>query len=289
MTTVRPPNEYEKSLLKRKGYTIIEPAISSGSFAAVFRARRNGQKIAVKLIDCGSTSISDNYRYKFLPRELYVLTKLKHPFITLIYDIFTITNRIYIFMELAAGDVIDMLKNGPLTESKCKILYKQVCSALHYMHSLGIAHRDLKCENILINESRTVAKITDFGFARKVYDQNTGRKIMTETHCGSAAYVAPEVLLSEIPFDAIRADCWSIGVVLFVLVNNRLPFSTKSGSRQYRKQMKKEYSFNRPLSRECMDLIANLLEPDIKSRYTMSQVLNHPWLIHVKLEIPSSA
>ena len=287
MGTVRPPNDYEKSLLKKKGYTIIEPAISSGSFAAVFRARRNGQKIAAKLIDCELNS--DDYRYKFLPRELYVLKKLKHPFITFIYDIFTITNRVFIFMELAAGDALDMLKNGPLSEPKCQLLYKQVCSALHYMHSLGIAHRDLKCENILINESRTVAKITDFGFARKVYDQNTGRKIRTETHCGSAAYVAPEVLLPDIPFDAIRADCWSIGVVLFVLVNNRLPFTDKDIERQYRKQMKKDYTFDRKLSNDCEDVIINLLEPDIKLRYSMTQLLIHPWLIHVKIVLPNSA
>ena len=266
MGSVRPPNVYEKSLLQRQGYTILEPALSSGSFASVFRARRNGEKIAVKLIDCDLNSV--DYRYKFLPRELYVLKRLKHPFITVIYDIFTIANRVYIFMELASGDAIDMLKDGPLAEPKCQVLFKQVCSALSYMHSLGIAHRDIKCENILLNESQTVAKLTDFGFARIVYDQSTGKKLLTETHCGSAAYVAPEILEPG-PVDAIIADCWSIGVVLYVLMNNRLPFTDKGIERQLRKQKKKEYYFANQLSKDCEQLIANLLEPDIKSRYKM--------------------
>ena len=283
--SVKAPNHFERSLLLRKGYKVIDPAVSSGSFASVFRATHKGQMIAVKLIDCELNS--DDYRYKFLPRELYVLKKLRHPFIATIYDIFTIGNRLFIFMELADGDAIDMLRDGALPEFKCQVLFKQVCTGLEYIHGLGIAHRDIKCENILLFRNQTVAKLTDFGFARMVYDQPTGIKILTQTHCGSAAYVAPEILEPG-PVDAIRADCWSIGVVLFVLVNNRLPFTDKNIERQLRKQKKRQYFFAQELSNNCEDIISNLLEPDLKLRYNMGKVLLHPWLINVRIVVPNN-
>lgn len=275
-----PPTEQEKNLLRKKGYTIEGSALNAGSFAAVYKASLKGQTIAVKVIDCELNS--EDYRFKFLPRELYVLKRLKHPFITAIFDIFTINNRIFVFMELAEGDAIDMLKSGPLRESKAQLTFKQIASALEYMHGLGIAHRDLKCENVLLYKKETVAKLTDFGFSRICFDRSTGRRMLTETHCGSAAYVAPEVLQPG-PVDAIRADCWSIGVVLFVFVNNRLPFTDKNIARQLRKQKKQEYRFYTQISADCQNLIRSLLNPDIKVRSDMKKVLAHRWIADIKV------
>ena len=278
---VSPPNIRELELLAKKNYTIIGSAISCGSFAAVYKAKRNEQTIAVKIIDCELNS--EDYRYKFLPRELYVLKKLRHPFITTIYDIFTIGNRLFVFMELAIGDGIDLLKDGPLAERQCKILFKQISLGLQYMHNLGIAHRDLKCENILLYNNKTVAKLTDFGFSRNCFDTKTGKRILVETHCGSAAYVGPEVLEPG-SIDAIKADCWSIGVVLYVFLNNRLPFNDKSISRQLRKQKTRQYYFHVVISKECEDLIRKLLNPDITFRYSMKHVLNHKWIKNVRID-----
>ena len=277
---VAPPTSQERNMLKRKGYTIEKSALNSGSFAAVYKASRDGQQIAVKLIDCELNS--EDYRYKFLPRELYVLKRLKHKYITTIFDIFTINNRIFVFMELAKGDAIDMLKSGPLKESKAQPMFKQISTALEYMHDLGIAHRDLKCENVLLYKDETVAKLTDFGFSRICFERSTGRRMLTETHCGSAAYVAPEILQPG-PVDAIRADCWSMGVVLFVFVNNRLPFTDKNIARQLKKQRNKDYKFYNIISNDCEELIRSLLNPEIKNRLDMKQVLAHKWIANIKV------
>lgn len=85
-----------------------------------------------------------------------------------------------------------------------------------YVHSQGIVHRDLKCENLLL-DSKDHVRITDFGFSRSVW--HSGNKVaLCSTFCGSFAYAAPEVLRAK-PYDPFKADVWSIGVILFTMVS----------------------------------------------------------------------
>jgi len=143
---------------------------------------------------------------------------------------------------------------------------------------MGVAHRDIKCENVLLNRQRNIAKLADFGFSRTCFDNSTGRRLLSDTYCGSAAYVAPEVLKAE-PYNAMISDVWSLGVVLFVLLNNRLPFSDSNLIKMLQKQLHKKYEFKyNSLSDKAKDLIGKQLEPNIQTRYTMVQVLAHPWL-----------
>ena len=152
-------------LLAMKGYTIGE-ALNSGSFACVCKATYKGKPAAVKVIDLEKTS--DDYRLKFLPRELYTIKKLKHHFLIQVIDIYVIGNRVLVFMELAdGGDFLDLLhKTKALPESRARYFYSQFGDALRYMHGIGFAHRDIKCENILLNKQHTRAMLTDFGFTR---------------------------------------------------------------------------------------------------------------------------
>lgn len=100
---------------------------------------------------------------------------------------------ICVFMDFCShGDLLDrIIKNGPLPEKKIKLFFGQIVSAIYYLHTKEISHRDIKCENILIQNSYLV-KLTDFGFARKVIEK--GKAIMSKTFCGSAAYASPEIL-----------------------------------------------------------------------------------------------
>ncbi|XP_017494896.1 PREDICTED: testis-specific serine/threonine-protein kinase 2-like, partial [Rhagoletis zephyria] len=150
-------------LLAIKGYTVGDP-LNSGSFACVCKATAKGKPAAVKVIDLEKTS--DDYRLKFLPRELYTMKKLSHPYVIQVLDIFAIGNRVLVFMELAdGGDMLDLLQalKHPLSEEKARAYYLQFGDALRYMHSVGFAHRDIKCENILLNKDKSAAKLTDFG------------------------------------------------------------------------------------------------------------------------------
>lgn len=164
----------ERATLEALGYR-IGASINSGSYAQVFRATRKGEPCAVKVLNLALIEKNEqqsDYRLKFLPRELYTLKKLKHPHLVNIYDIYSIAKTwVVIFMELAdGGDLLDLLKEKGtwISEFRSRSLFMQFGDALRYMHSLEFAHRDVKCENILLNFDRTVTKLTDFGKLMKL-------------------------------------------------------------------------------------------------------------------------
>lgn len=110
------------------------------------------------------------------------------------YKILESENVIYMLMDYCRhGDLLEYIKDyGCFSEDKAKYYFKQIVSAVSYLHALDIAHRDLKCENVFLMWNNQI-KLGDFGFARTCTD-SLGRKAMSDTFCGSAAYAAPEIL-----------------------------------------------------------------------------------------------
>lgn len=266
----------DEKLLERRGFKIGDP-LNSGSFACVCRATFYEKPCAAKVIDLEKTS--EEYRLKFLPREIYTMKKLRHKHLIDIMEIFVVGNKVIVFMELAdGGDFLDLLQEtqNALTEEKARFFYLQFGDALRYMHTIGFAHRDIKCENILLNKPRTISKLTDFGFTRTCLERSSGRGMMSNTYCGSAAYVAPEVLKSQ-PYNPLISDVWSMGVVLFVLVNNRLPFADRETKKLLKAQLDNSYKFIKPLTKECQDLIRIHLNPDPNKRPSMDKIFQHEW------------
>lgn len=149
-----------------------------------------------------------------------------------------------------------------------------------YIHNNNVAHRDIKSENILLDRYFNV-KLTDFGFCREVGKDKAGKAILSKTYCGSAAYVAPEVLQST-PYDPKQSDIWSLGVVLFVMVNNALPFDDSDLARMVQRQLARQWHFSskvvEKLSSELKDLIRSMLEPDPLKRPNLARIMKHPWL-----------
>ena len=265
----------DEKLLEKKGFKIGAP-LNSGSFACVCKATYKDTPVAVKVIDLEKTS--EDYRLKFLPREIYTMKKLKHKYLIDIINIFVVGNRVLVFMELAdGGDFLDMLhETKALPEDRARYFYRQFGDALRYMHSIGFAHRDIKCENILLNKARTMSKLTDFGFTRSVTERQTGNFQLSDTYCGSAAYVAPEVLKAQ-PYNAIISDVWSNGVVLFVITQNRLPFGDRDTKKLLASQLERNYKYVKNISKECKQLISLHLEPNVLKRPTMEEVFTHDW------------
>lgn len=213
-----------ENVLLSKGFKIVKN-LGKGAFGSVVLLEdfnsEPSRLLACKIID--SRKASPDYNLKFIPRELEILSKIEHPHIIFVHYIFSSQDKIFIVMRYAEnGDLLDyVLESGPLSEDHTKFWYKQLLSAVQYLHFLNIAHRDIKCENIFIS-SKYNLKLGDFDFARYSVDEKGERELST-TFCGSISYAAPEILKAK-PYAPKNVDMWALGVVLFVLLNKGFPF-----------------------------------------------------------------
>ena len=181
--------------LKQNGYELLDdPPLGEGSYAKVRRAysRKLKLHVAVKIVD--RKKAPDDFLKRFLPRELSIIQSIEHPHIIRVYDVMDIGDKVFVIMDIASGgDLLGYIKaRGFVKEHLSKKIFLQMLQAVKHCHGHGVLHRDLKCENILLDEGNNV-KITDFGFA-KTYNKSE----LCKTFCGSAAYAAYEILKGNV-------------------------------------------------------------------------------------------
>ncbi|XP_014248483.1 testis-specific serine/threonine-protein kinase 3-like [Cimex lectularius] len=276
-----PLSKSDAQILTNRGY-IIENIVGEGSYAKVYQCKKvdNGKThwLACKVIDAAKAPA--NFAKKFLAREIDILTKISHPHIIHLYSMLHKGNKFFIFMRLAEkGDLLEyILKKNQVGEGRARSWTAQLALALEYLHEMGIVHRDIKTENILITASFN-AKLSDFGFARNIY-QN-GVENLCQTHCGSMPYTAPEVLRGR-KYDARKSDMWSLGVVTYVMLNRRLPFTGSTNQEaMIQRQLEKRVSFDTKEAHTShyRSAVMSLLEPDVGKRLSASQLLSSPWIM----------
>lgn len=195
---------------------------------------------------------------------------IKHPNIIRVYELIETEKHAFFMLELAEnGDLLDYINaRRYLPEPEARHIFKQMAGAIAYCHSQEIVHRDLKCENIMLNRDMEV-KIGDFGFA---LDLNTSA---AKTPCGSYSYAAPELFTNNgDPYDGKKADVWSMGVILYAMVCGRLPFGDDS---QVKKMRGRLLSFAKPLSIECRVFIQGLLNTNVVERLDSAGMLVSEW------------
>lgn len=269
--------------LSQRGYSIGRK-IGRGSYATVITAQyvdENDKRVslACKVID--KSKAPPDFLEKFFPRELDIVTKIEHPYIIQIHSILQRGPKIFIFMRYAEnGDLLDYIKShGPISEIQAKVWFSQMVRALRYLHSKEISHRDLKCENILLSKRMNI-KLADFGFARYCSDSD-GNKVMSQTYCGSAAYAAPEVVKGT-PYDPKLADVWSLGIILFIMLNAKMPFDDSNLHKLLEDQQNKRFIFRQKvaerISANAKAMVNVLLQPESHMRWTLELVLNSRWL-----------
>ncbi|TMW68026.1 hypothetical protein Poli38472_007698 [Pythium oligandrum] len=251
--------------------------LGSGAFSVVHIAthRETKKQVAVKCISKASLSKSDVIALK---HEVEIMSTLSHPNIVPLLDYFEESRYYYIVTPLCTGgELFDALvKRKSYTEEDARALMVKLTSAIMYIHSRGIVHRDLKPENILLKTSAPGAElmIADFGFARSM----RGEKRWTA--CGTPGYVAPEVVRGEAYGSEV--DCWSLGVILFILLCGYPPFGGENHAAIFEKVVSAKYKFSSPewddVSESAMDLVRKLLTVDRSKRLTAAGVLRHPWM-----------
>ncbi|KAL6454853.1 KIN1 Serine/threonine protein kinase KIN1 [Candida maltosa Xu316] len=198
---------------------------------------------------------------------------LYHPFICRLYEMVPMTNHYYMLFEyIEGGQMLDyIVAHGSLKERHARKFARGIGSALDYCHRNNVVHRDLKIENIMINEKGDI-KIIDFGLSNLYAPRN-----LLKTYCGSLYFAAPE-LLSAKPYIGPEVDVWSFGVVLYVLVCGKVPFDDQSVSVLHEKIKKGNVEYPNFLSRECVSLLSRMLVVDPSKRASLYEVCSHPWM-----------
>jgi len=256
----------------------IGTKLGSGAFSIVKRAkdRQTGEDVAVKIIDKGRIRIA------LMERELAILQKVRHPNVLPFYGAFEDKKNVFLVMELAkGGELFDQLiSRGSYSEEDASVIIKQVLLGVQYLHSVGVAHRDLKLENILCksHDAKTFhVYIADFGLSRIFEEEEIGQMF---TQVGSLEYCAPEIL-KGVPYEK-EVDIWSVGVVTYTLLTGCFPFfsATKSNVELVNKITACSYNWSGfpDVSNRARDFVAKLLMMDPKARMTSEQALNHPWI-----------
>lgn len=261
----------------KEGYEIGEK-LDSGGFGTVYKAQRDGKLVAVKVIKVGHPPTLD----EDMQRELMILTNIRHEHVVQTYDIMRTKNKIYIFMEFASGGTIGKFvrTHGALTETVSKLWFPPIVDALLYLKSQKIAHRDLKLDNVLLDDYMN-PKLTDFGLSRYVLYDEKGRVRLTDSWVGTESYMPPEMLLKK-KYNPYISDIWSLGVCLYVMMCNSYPFDRKNRPQMISNQLSRNWRWAdrvaRVISANLKDIENRMMEPDVNKRISLEGIAKHKWM-----------
>ena len=252
-------------------YVVIKD-IGSGTYSKVQLVQHKinlsirAMKVIKKKKKKGTNQTNEHDVYK----EVNLLIKMDHPNIVKIFEFYNGEKEYYLIMEYCeGGELFDKIVKSNLTEIQCAYIMYQIISAVNYCHKMKIIHRDLKPENILIKKDEDGfyrVKVCDFGTSKAFKIGDTEKQLV-----GSAYYIAPEVIQKKYN---LKCDLWSCGVIMFVLLfggRNDAIIMQNIQIGKYKEHLLDEYS---PYAKE---LVALLLEKNIKKRINAEQALNHPW------------
>ena len=258
----------------------VKQKIGKGKFGLVKSGinKETNKPVAIKIMAKKNMDKSDMELAKV---EIDILKIAQHPNIIKLYDVFENENYIYIIMEYCSGgDLLSYFEHYEyeLPETKvCEIIHK-LSMAIYYLHSYGIVHRDLKPENILMTDltSNADIRLLDFGLSKIIGNDEK----CTEPY-GTLSFVAPEVLQGK-PYDK-SVDLWSIGIITFLLLCGYMPFDDKHSEREIARQtiqdpVPYENKIWSKLSPEAKTFVDGLLQKKPEKRYTIKEVLEHPWI-----------
>lgn len=252
--------------------------IGKGAFATVKKAieRTTGNMFATKIIEKNKFS-----KGSAIAREIEILKQLHHEFIVSLIGFYEDERYFYLVMDyVGGGDLMEfVMDNGEVPEDAAQVIVSQILEAVNYVHGLGISHRDLKPDNILIAQDNPVRiKVSDFGLA-KISQAGTFLK----TFCGTLAYLAPEVMSgSNSGRYSNLVDMWSVGCLTYVILTGYLPFNGNTQEELAKRvragKFDRQILINKQVSLEGVQFIEAMLQVDPSRRPNTEQALRMPWM-----------
>eukprot|EP01127_Copromyxa_protea_P020412 TRINITY_DN6836_c0_g2_i1.p1 TRINITY_DN6836_c0_g2~~TRINITY_DN6836_c0_g2_i1.p1 ORF type:complete len:1147 (-),score=237.16 TRINITY_DN6836_c0_g2_i1:39-3479(-) len=263
------------------GKYVLKYKLGTGSVGVVRLGvdEKTDVKYAIKVIlkgKCSDMSRIDN--------EIKAMMMLEHRHIVCLEEVFESTSSVFFVMELCVGgSLYELMDNTALSEPMARFFYAQIIDAVAYCHSQGICHRDLKLDNILLYDNKTI-KITDFGHAG-IFSE--GWDIFQTALVGGITHIAPEQI-QNVAYSGEKKDIWSLGVMLYEMITAHLPFDITDIPLLQEMVLKAQYTYpaNCHPSPEIVHLISHMLVPDPAKRCTAAQVPKHPWMLKPETEIP---
>ncbi|KAG1669330.1 hypothetical protein FOA52_014892 [Chlamydomonas sp. UWO 241] len=274
------PNPLEEDCRYEKVQTL-----GHGSFGFVQLARHveSGELRAIKFLQRGTIS-------KYTEAELLNHATLRHPHVIQFREVFLTSEHICIAMEYATGGSLFeyVQKQGKLKEAVARWFFQQLIIGTDYCHKRGVANRDIKLENTLLQICQglplPLLKICDFGYSK------ADSMSVAKSKVGTLTYMAPEVLVNrDGRYDGKVADIWSCGVMLYVMLYGRYPFEMPPGdkaqpkvaeiTRVLEKMVASDFAMPRSVevSHDGTELVRAMLSPDPRTRITLEDIMVHPW------------
>nr|XP_025878158.1 3-phosphoinositide-dependent protein kinase 1 isoform X2 [Oryza sativa Japonica Group] len=241
-----------------------------GSYSKVVRAKKKdtGNVYALKIMD--KKFITKENKISYVKMERIVLDQLDHPGVIRLFFTFQDTYSLYMALESCeGGELFDQIvRKGRLSEDEARFYAAEIVDILEYLHSLGLIHRDVKPENLLLTSDGHI-KIADFGSVKptkdtpiKVLPNSTNERACT--FVGTAAYVPPEVLNSAPP--TFGNDLWALGCTLYQLLSGSSPFKDASEWLIFQRIIARDLKIPEYFSDDARDLIDKLLDVDPSKR-----------------------
>lgn len=267
-----------KNQCKSEGFTqndfipiVGEKILGKGSYGEVILAtyRQTGELYALKEIKKYPKSRSLSIKSLF--REISIHKRLIHPNVVRLYGYYETIESVVLVLEYADnGNLYTHLKKKVrLPEREAHHYFYDICQGIKYLHDNNIIHRDLKPENVLLFK-KGLAKICDFGWCV----MSTGER---NTYCGTLDYMAPEILQGASYSN--KVDIWSLGVLLYEVLQGITPFNGKNHSERLKKMDITNVSFNFSTSQAAKKLIKNLLSKSPQDRPNIKEIVENEWIL----------
>lgn len=250
-----------------KNYTVVR-RIGVGASAVIFEVRdvNTDQRLAAKIMSHSVTG----QEHEFREREVRLCTEISHPCLVNVVEVIRLKRVTIIVMELCKeGDLVTRMETDidDVLDRGC-VIFRQVCLAVQYLHERGLAHRDLKLENILLVND-TEVKLCDYGLMCE-----PGNGGMSITRCGTVAYMAPEVMQGR-RYCPKKADVWSLGILFHTMMTQSLPYESDVDEDIVKEALSGGLYFDN-MTPDLASVMMRLCCSDPEERATIDEVLEMP-------------